>query len=284
MKYLNVGCGHKYSIEKEWTNLDFISTGECVIGHNLLQGIPFQNDTYDLVYHSHVLEHFSKNDGKKLLEECFRVLKKDGVLRIAIPDLERIVKNYLLFLEKGLENPNDEMNRHNYDWMMIEMYDQTVRNYSGGLMGEYFAQDTIVNEDFVYQRIGYEGKNLRKFILNLKLKSQSTPTTTPISPIGVKQKLKNTIKRLIGRKGGNPLSLEMNEYEKLGRFRLGGEIHQWMYDRYALNYILTSIGFKNFQVKTAFESQISNWEIYQLDSIGPDVRKPDSLFIEVIKG
>lgn len=285
-RFLNVGCGHKYSNEKEWTNLDFVSTGEGVIGHNLLNGIPFDNEMFDCVYHSHVLEHFSKKDGRNLLSECFRVLKKGGILRIAVPDLEQIVRNYLSFLEKGLESPEDELNRVNYDWMMIEMYDQTVRNYSGGLMGEYFAQDKIINENYVYQRIGFEGKNLRKVILNRKKNFQSEPPKTHVSPISLKHKLKYIIKRLIGRKGKevNQLKIEMNEYEKLGRFRLGGEIHQWMYDRYALNYILTSIGFNDFQVKTAFDSKIPNWEIYQLDSIGPEVRKPDSLFIEVIKG
>ena len=283
MKYLNLGCGKKYSNLPEWTNLDFVSSEEQVIAHNLLEGIPFPNDTFDLVYHSHVLEHFSKKDGAKMLSECYNVLKKGGILRIAVPDLEQIARNYLTFLEKGLESPEDELNRANYDWMIIEMYDQTVRNYSGGLMGEYFAKDKIINEDYVYQRIGFEGKNLRKFILNRKKNFQSEPTKTHVSLISLKHKLKNIIKRLIGRKEVNQLKIEMNEYEKLGRFRLGGEIHQWMYDRYALNYILTSIGFNDFQVKTAFDSKIPNWEIYQLDSIGPEVRKPDSLFIEVIK-
>jgi predicted SAM-dependent methyltransferase len=67
MKYLNLGCGSHYSTATEWTNLDFTSLDNNVIAHNLLTGIPFEDNSFDLVYHSHVLEHFSKEDGEKRL-------------------------------------------------------------------------------------------------------------------------------------------------------------------------------------------------------------------------
>lgn len=141
MKYLNLGCGYHYSKDEVWTNLDFTSTGEHVIGHNLLNGIPFDDHSFDVVYHSHVLEHFSKSDAPAFLKECYRVLKPDAIIRIAIPDLEQIARLYLKYLELGIANPDDENIRANYDWLLIEMYDQTVRNHSGGEMGKYLFQD-----------------------------------------------------------------------------------------------------------------------------------------------
>ena len=137
MKNLNLGCGYNYVVSSEWTNLDFISTGEGVMAHNLLSGIPFESESFDLVYHSHLLEHFTKEDGEKLIAECFRVLRPGGILRIAVPDLESIVKNYLNVLESGLNKPGDEMIRANYDWIILELYDQTVRTKSGGNMAKY---------------------------------------------------------------------------------------------------------------------------------------------------
>ena len=280
MKYLNLGCGYQYSSEKEWTNLDFISTGEGVIAHNLLRGIPFNDNSFDLVYHSHVLEHFTKEDGEKMIAECFRVLKPGGVLRIAVPDLERIARTYLHFLDLGLKDPDDELIKANYDWMLLEMYDQTVRNISGGNMAKYFFREMIINEDFVFERIGQEGKNLR----NAYLSSFNSPvinTTrkfSKITPGRIMNKIKRTIKKSLS------LKLKADTPEvKIGKFRLGGEIHQWMYDTYSLSNLLVLKGGNNVKVRDAFTSFIDNWSVYNLDGKEGITRKPDSLFIEAKK-
>ena len=69
----------------------------------------------------------------------------------------------------------------------------------------------------------------------------------------------------------------------LGDARKRGETHQWMYDRYSLRRLLEQAGFKNVQVKIAFESQITDWEKFDLDGSNGILRKPDSLFVEAIK-
>jgi predicted SAM-dependent methyltransferase len=275
MKYLNLGCGNHYSTRSEWTNIDFVGSTD-VIGHNLLRGIPFENDSFDLVYHSHVLEHFSKHDGDKLVTECFRVLKPGGTIRIAIPDLARIAKQYLYFLEKGISNPEDLKNKANYDWILIEMYDQTARSRSGGMMLDYLSQEKIMNEEFVFERIGAEGKGLRKAILAAKSSENTLPKNKPGASL--KTRLVDRIKnRLLSR-----WAIDLNAHE-IGKFRLGGEIHQWMYDEYSLTALLKSKGGVKIQVQDAFTSFIPQWSSYQLDGKDTVVRKPDSLFIEAIK-
>jgi predicted SAM-dependent methyltransferase len=278
MKYLNLGCGTHYSTDSEWTNLDFVSSGPGVIAHNLLSGIPFESSTFDLVYHSHVLEHFSKQDGEMLIEECFRVLKPGGVLRIAIPDLEQIARNYLKFLEAGIEHPEDKINRANYEWMLIEMYDQTVRNQSGGNMAAYIYQQHIINEDFVFQRIGEEGRALRQGYLSPS--PQTIATHAGIASImqRVVASFRNRIQRLLIK-----LSRIDENSLKIGSFRLGGEIHQWMYDRYSLHNLLQEKGGEKIEVCGAFDSFIGNWEKYGIDGTNGVVRKPDSLFMEAVK-
>ena len=71
---------------------------------------------------------------------------------------------------------------------------------------------------------------------------------------------------------------------KIGKFRLSGEIHQWMYDKYSLGKLLKETGFKNIKVCNSFESSIPDFNKYHLD-IEEDnsIRKPDSLFMEAIK-
>ena len=156
MKYLNLGCGSRY--HPNWTNIDFTSTNESIIAHNLNRGIPFPDDAFDVVYHSHVLEHFSKTSATNFLQECYRVLRPQGVLRVAVPDLEQIARTYLVALEKAVSGYQEWAN--NYEWILLEMYDQTVRNKPGGEMAAYLCQDNLVNEQFILDRCGVEVKNL----------------------------------------------------------------------------------------------------------------------------
>jgi predicted SAM-dependent methyltransferase len=282
MKLLNLGCGQKY--HKDWVNIDFESNNECVIQHNLLDGIPLEDGEVIAVYHSHVLEHFSKVDGFRFMEECYRVLQKNGIIRIAVPDLETITKEYLRNLQLALEG-NVEA-KHNYEWMKLELFDQMVRNESGGDMKNYLYQPIIENESYVYERIGSEGKIIRESYLNKKKlvqdeKKHIQPKMSVLKSL--LKKGKRVIAKIKGRKRKNHLTEQETIVLKIGQFRLGGEIHQWMYDRYSLSELLSQVGFTEIKVCSAFESEIQNWETYQLDVINGEVRKPDSLFMEAIK-
>jgi hypothetical protein len=73
----------------------------------------------------------------------------------------------------------------------------------------------------------------------------------------------------------------LQEYIELGRFRLGGEVHQWMYDRYSLRALLEETGFIEVLQIDAYTSMIESWDRYQwLDVEESKVRKPDSIFLE----
>ena len=114
LSYLNLGCGATY--HKDWTNIDFVSNSEYVIAHNLVSGIPQPDNSFEVVYHSHVLEHFSKTQAVDFIKECYRVLKLDGIIRIAIPDLEQIVLNYIKYLNESLQGvPGADQK---YNWTM----------------------------------------------------------------------------------------------------------------------------------------------------------------------
>ena len=57
---------------------------------------PLNNSSLDAINSSHMLEHLSINDARSFLSESQRVLLKGGILRLAVPDLQIIVKKYLL--------------------------------------------------------------------------------------------------------------------------------------------------------------------------------------------
>lgn len=85
---LNLGCGSRFL--ENWTNLDFISNDPALLAHNLLQPIPFHENSFDVVYRSHLSEHFTKSDAEIFIGECYKVLRPGGVIRIVVPDLEPI--------------------------------------------------------------------------------------------------------------------------------------------------------------------------------------------------
>jgi len=277
-KLLNLGCGGRF--REGWVNVNFTSTGPGVIAANLGKEVAFPDESFDVVYHSHLLEHFPKHIAADFLKECFRVLRPSGVIRVVVPDLEAITRNYLMALGKakvGIEGWD-----HNYEWMLLEMYDQVVRNQSGGEMARYLFNETIPNEQFVIDRCGAEVRNL--IAAGRKMESNSQPTRLTTA-----QNVRRIFSALFKPKGWRERMLRLllgNEFEALqiGRFRLGGENHQWMYDSYSLKYLLIASGFKNVEVRSATESYIPAWGSFNLDT-EPDgsVYKPDSLFIEAIK-
>ncbi|MDB6064819.1 MAG: Methyltransferase type 11 [Pedosphaera sp.] len=281
-KYLNLGCGRRF--HQDWVNVDFESSNQSVRACNLLEGIPFKEGEFDAVYHSHVLEHFSKPDGKTFLCECYRVLKTGGVLRVAVPDLEQIVRHYLKCLDGALLGDADSA--LNYEWIMLEMYDQTVRNQSGGEMGKYFCRDKMDNEEFVYARLGQEAKLIRDSFL--KTKGASANSGHPMDRKSLLRQVFNPkrcwlmIRKIVFYKSMKELARSQG-YAEIGRFRLGGEVHQWMYDRYSLGKLMKECGFSDMRVTTAFESRIAEWNRYELESKDGIVHKPDSLFMEARK-
>lgn len=62
----------------------------------------FKNNSVDLIYACHVLEHFGRNEVENVLKEWYRVLKPDSILRLAVPDFEKLVEIYLKYKDLKL--------------------------------------------------------------------------------------------------------------------------------------------------------------------------------------
>jgi predicted SAM-dependent methyltransferase len=274
LNYLNVGCGNKF--HKEWINVDMVSNSPHVKAYNLLKGIPLSNDQFDVIYHSQVLEHFPKEKAPDFIRECFRILKPGGIMRIVVPNLENIVNEYINHLNENINNPSKQVEA-NYDWILLEMYDQTVRNYSGGQMAEFLQQPDLVNEKYIVDRIGYVAKSIRNNFLAKKDSKQGISNLIRVAKrAGIKKVSRYIVKKIT--------NIFTSEAQEIGSFRLGGEIHMWMYDRFSLSRLLRKVGFEDIGVKTPHESDIPNWEKYELD-VKDDgaVFDPTSLFMEARK-
>ena len=89
---LHLGCGPNKL--PGWVNVDIEEQYEPDLRHDLSQGLPYADGTVDAVYSEHFFEHLTLADGVGLMAECLRVLRRGGVLRIAMPDLTTIVEAY----------------------------------------------------------------------------------------------------------------------------------------------------------------------------------------------
>ncbi len=277
MDCLNLGCGYRF--HPTWTNVNFISTGENIIAHNLTQGIPFPDASFDVVYHSHLLEHFPKNAVAPFLKECYRVLRPQGVLRVVVPDLEQIARTYLIALEKA--SSGSEEWATNYEWILLELLDQMLRTRRGGEMKAYLYREQIPHEEFILKRCGIQAK---KDIEQARQKRLNSDQRSEF-----KKRLKHLFKQidLFLIESQTPLLKPLSKLYnalRIGYFRQSGEVHQWMYDRYSLSVLLEKCGFKDIVQCQATESYVPDWASFNLDT-EPNgiVYKPDSLFMEGIK-
>jgi predicted SAM-dependent methyltransferase len=57
--------------------------------------LPFADDQLDVIYSSHMLEHLSRSEAKSFLSEARRTLRSGGIIRLAVPDLRKLVDTYI---------------------------------------------------------------------------------------------------------------------------------------------------------------------------------------------
>lgn len=91
---LRLHLGSAASVKQGWVNVD-LAGHPAELAWNLLRPLPFSDASADAVFHEHVLEHFSLSDGFRLIEECFRVLRPGGILRIGVPDAGAYARSYM---------------------------------------------------------------------------------------------------------------------------------------------------------------------------------------------
>ena len=83
---LHLGCGHKYI--PGLINADGNRLRKIDLWIDLRNRLPFPDGSCRFVYSSHTLEHLFPDEALALLAEIRRVLRPDGVARLAVPSVE----------------------------------------------------------------------------------------------------------------------------------------------------------------------------------------------------
>jgi SAM-dependent methyltransferase len=90
--HLNLGSGP--CVVKGLTNVDFFGTPGIDYGADLRFPLKISDEVIDGIFSEHTLEHLSYVECRRLLAECHRILKPEGVIRIVVPDLSIFIRNY----------------------------------------------------------------------------------------------------------------------------------------------------------------------------------------------
>jgi len=102
---LHLGCGTRYI--PGWVHVDQVKH-EHIDYVCSVDKLPFKDNSADIIYSSHVLEYFDYQEAEGIvLPEWKRVLKPGGILRLAVPDFEKIAGLYNSLFERGLSTKMD---------------------------------------------------------------------------------------------------------------------------------------------------------------------------------
>jgi len=271
VKKLNFGCGSR--IANGWVNIDFYSADRRVERVNLLKGFPYPDNSFDVVYSSHVVEHFTLDQASFILQEAWRILKPGGIVRIVVPDLAETCKEYLRILALP---DNDPEKGRKYDWSLLELLDQLVRAQAGGRMGPYL-QAVMDGPD-------------KEFAEYVRSRVQNTPLGVVVKHERCFEKLKrlsvhkvvskittlylSCVKRLV------PRDLRSMVFVETGI----GERHRWMYDEYGLRVLFKQVGFGESRSLSFNETKIQGFNDDCLDCTPDGVSyKNNSIYLEAVK-
>ena len=135
-KFLNVGAG-KFN-HKFWTNVDYGSEQYAKIQNEFIElnlierpKFPFEDNSIELIYTSHTIEHITDESVINFIKESQRILKKGGVLRITCPD-SNLLLNSVKFKVKDFWNWRMEwfLNKFEINSNDIELEDFLIRELS----------------------------------------------------------------------------------------------------------------------------------------------------------
>ena len=129
---LHLGSGSRYL--KGYLHVDIADYEHIDIKSSVDKLSTIDDDTVDEIYASHVLEYYDRHEVESVLNEWKRVLKKDGVLRIAVPNFETLIEVY---------QETDEIEK---------------------ILGPLYGKWNLTDGSFIYHKTVYDKKSLTELL------------------------------------------------------------------------------------------------------------------------
>ena len=136
MKF-NIGCGQRY-FGPSWIHID--GGGYDHIDSNDIYLKNYSPNSADLIYASHFIEYFDKDEIENILISWKETLKENGLMRIAVPDFQVCAKLYL----EGL---------------------YPLEYFMGPLYGKM-----KMGKDFIFHKFAYDYESLKKLLKKIGMR------------------------------------------------------------------------------------------------------------------
>jgi predicted SAM-dependent methyltransferase len=130
--YVNIGCGSA-GLTGDWVNVDYSWYKNVTCAFDCRKDVPFADHSVKGFFTEHFFEHLDyQAEVPEFLRNCWRVLQKDGVLRIIVPDAEKYLRGYCAD-----------------GWEMLKQTRPLDEDLTDKLMGiQYQTKMQLVNETF----------------------------------------------------------------------------------------------------------------------------------------
>jgi len=174
---INIGCGR--NVTEGWINLDnspslrlsarpwlyrlaraggYISSGQAeyidfcrranITFADASRRVPASDNTIEVIYTSHMVEHLSPGDLSRFLRECRRSLVSGGTLRVAVPDLDCHIDAY---------NEDRDADRFLREMLVVAPPIDTLRNKISLLVTGYRHHQWMYNSHSIRSLLEREG-------------------------------------------------------------------------------------------------------------------------------
>ena len=89
---LHIGCGANPL--EGWLNTDYFPDDPAILHLDATARFPLPDASVELIVSEHMIEHLPLAGGMTMIEQCLRVLKPGGRLRISTPSMEALIAIY----------------------------------------------------------------------------------------------------------------------------------------------------------------------------------------------
>lgn len=149
-----------------WTYADL--NENCDLCMDLTKQLPFPDNSVNMIYSSHLLEHFNHRDLINFLAECHRILKRGGIFSAAVP-------NARIYLD-GYQNPGkfdpDVFCRYQPAFHSNSKIDYV--NYIAYMDGQHHYMFDEENLIAILKKECFRNARLREFDATLDIKNRDS--------------------------------------------------------------------------------------------------------------
>ena len=167
-KSLNLGCGN--NLLPDWLNCDATPVPGAVF-LDCTKTFPFPSGSFDHVFAEHLIEHMGLPEMEAFLQECHRVLKPGGTIRLVTPNLDTFMQMII--------TPLSEPSQKYMEWYKTRHPDglpaspvraiNSIFHEHGHkfIMNESFMSQLLAHAGFVDTRVYATGKSRLKALCGI---------------------------------------------------------------------------------------------------------------------